>query len=167
MFTKTKIIFVITVLCLTIPFSVLAKKPQKGEWAGFFDAEPAIDCGDYTIFDNIVFEVSWIDFFDKSGDWIRTFENYRIYEDFYRDGKPVHLSSKSEFHVQAFYFDGEWQYEQRQGLFNQVTVPGYGNLFIQAGRIMRDSDGFFFEKGQGMGDFEASTAKLCDHLRQE
>lgn len=169
MFAKIKFIFVVAVLCLTIPFSVLAKKPEKGEWSDFFPAEPLIDCGDYWILDDLVFDVFWIDFFDKDGNWIREFENYTFYDDLYRDGKPIHLPGKVEFHVQAFYENDEWVYEQRQGLFFQITVPGYGNMFIQAGRIMRDADGFFFEKGQNITDeaFNESIERLCDYLRQE
>jgi len=169
MFTKVKFIFIITVLCLSIPFSVLANKPEKGEYSDFFLAEPLIDCGDYWILDDYVLDLFWIDFFDNEGNWIREFDNYSFFDDLYREGKPIHSSGKSEFHVQAYFENDEWVYEQLQGIFTQITVPGYGNMLVDTGRFMRDADGFYFEKGQlvGDGEFDERIEALCDYLRQE
>lgn len=168
MFTKLKFILVIAVLCLTIPFSLSAKKPEKGEWSGFFAEVSIIDCGDYWILTDEVVEIFWIDFFDKDDNWLREFLNFTVYEDLYREDKPKHLTGRLEFHVQSYWENYEWVYEQRQGLFMQITVPGHGNMLFEAGRIMRDADGVFFEKGQfidwdGTADFEP----ICNYLRQE
>ena len=71
--------------------------------------------------------------------------------------------------MQAHFEDGDWLWEQRQGLFLNVTIPGYGPLVIQVGRIMRDEDGFFFQTPHSDPDGSdlSTNGPLCNYLRQE
>lgn len=163
MFTKAKFSLVIVALCLAIPFTAQANKPIKGEWSGFFEEELIFDCDDYWILTNEFVEISWIYFFDQDGNWIREFFTITAVDDLYREGKPIHVSGSARVTAQAHYEDGEWLWEQRQGLFYKVTVPGYGDLVVETGRIMRDEDGFFFETPHSGSDY----GPLCDYLRQE
>lgn len=163
MLTKIRFLLITTVLFLTIPLGLQADKPLKGEWSGSFPAEPLFECGDYDILSNVFFEITWIDFFDRKGNWTREVFMITVVDDLFREGKPIHIPGSAKVTAQAHYENGEWLWEQRQGLFYKVTVPGYGALFAERGRIMRDQDGFFFETPHSASDY----GPLCDYLRQE
>lgn len=169
MFTRLKFSLVIATLCLTIPFSVTAKKPESGEWSGSTGTFPIIDCGDYLIFSDESLDTWWIDFFDQEDNLIRTFKNYSWHEDLYREGKPLRLSGSTNYHAQIHFENDEVVFRAMQGIFLQVIVPGYGNMLFEAGRVILDADwNIIFDKGNfldwgGTSDFE----EICNYLRQE
>ena len=163
MFTQFRFLFISAVLFLTIPLGLQANPPIRDEWSGYFESVPLLDCGDYWIMSNELVGLSWIYFFDRDGNFIREIFMIDVVDDLYREGKPIHVPGHANVIVQAHYEDGEWLWEQRQGVFYRVNVPGYGDLMVQVGRIMRDEDGFFFETPHA----EFEYGPLCDYLRQE
>jgi hypothetical protein len=169
MFTRPTFSLLIAIVCLTIPFSVSANKPESGEWSGFIGTFPIIDCGDYQILTDESLDTWWIDFFDQEDNLIRSLKHYAWHEDLYREGKPLHLNGSTNYHAQIYFEDGEMVLRAMQGIFFQVIVPGHGNMLFEAGRVILDADwNLIFDKGNwldwgGTSDFEV----ICNYLRQE
>jgi hypothetical protein len=93
MFDKFKLGLICVTLCLTVPLTASAAKPDSGKRSRFFEAAPLVFCGDFTIVDDFLVDVSWNYFYDNDGNFVRADEHYTFYDDLYHEDFPdgIHL----------------------------------------------------------------------------
>lgn len=155
----------ILVLIFTVPL-VHAAKPFNFDYEDEY-TEEIVDCGDFSVFDDVIEVGSVRRFFDKDGNVIRSKIHAAIYDDMYRDDdfEGPHLTGTG-------HINGRWSFDENDGWFYSETglgvsivVPGEGHLFLDVGRLMWHASGgweLVFTAGNRHdwenGDFDA----LCE-----
>lgn len=124
------------VLLTFVPMAHAAKPDMYTDEYGFI--LEIVDCGDFSVMDNI-WEVDKIkDFYDNEGNFMRSQINITAWDDIYRhdDIDGPHLYGTA--HVMARWTldgNGDW-FDTQSGLAVAITVPGEGQLFFDAGRLI-------------------------------
>ena len=168
MFDKFKLVFIWLTLCLMIPLTASAAKPDSGGGSYNFPADPFIFCGDFWILDNILMDYSWRDFYDKDGNVVRSAEKYTFDDDLYHEGFPdgIHLYGKGIGNNQSFFKDGEF-WRRVTGAEVKITVPGYGHMFFDAGQLLFVDGEIEFIRGKNHNYFRGETDAICDYFRNQ
>ena len=166
MFDKFKLGFICLTLCLTVPLTASAAKPDSGEGSYFFEADPLIFCGDFTIVDDLLLDVSWSEFYDKDGNFVRAAERYTFYDDLYHEGFPggIHLYGKAQGNHQYFFKDGEF-WHRVTGAEVKIMLPGYGHMLLDAGQLLFIDGEIEFIRGENHNYFQDETDAICDYFR--
>ena len=138
----------------------------------FWDYIEIVDCGDFSIMDDNFIMLDGKIFFDKDGNFIREQMHFRGFDDLYRDDDPegTHLTGTAHLNVRiSFDTNGDALWTQ-QGLAVAIIVPGYGPLFLDAGKLVFNMDNeweIIFSAGKhhdwNFGDFDA----LCEFFDQD
>lgn len=157
-------ILVLTVLTFIFPLSASAAKPALNKFSMFFPADPLVDCGDFWIVDDVAIDVAFKDFVDKDDNWVRSSEDYFFDDDLYNSNFPdgIHLTGNASVHWQR-YDDGSFQ---NTGVRTGITVPGYGQMFFDAGHFGKDSDGVFYVHGHNQDWTSWEIDAICKYLDQ-
>lgn len=160
---------ILALLLLAIPAQ--AGKPVSNTYEYWAFSE-VTDCGDFRVMDD-----AWViedvkDFFDKNGNLIRSQIHFTAFDDLYRDDDPdgIHLTGTAHLNARvSFDTNGDALWTQ-QGLAVAIIVPGYGPLFLDAGKLVFNMDNdweLIFSAGKhhdwNFGDFEA----LCEYFGQD
>lgn len=159
---------VLILLFFVASFNAQAGKPVTYtlEYPSFGEV---VDCGDFSVWDD-----AWIiedvkDFFDKDGNFVRSDSHFTAYDDLFRfdDPEGVHLTGTAHLKARiSFEENGDMLWTQ-SGLAVKIIVPGYGPIFIDAGRLVFNMDNgweLIFSAGKNhdwnFGDFAA----LCEYF---
>jgi len=153
-------------LFLLSSFDALANKPVSYTFEYPLLLE-IVDCGDFKIMDN-VWEVDDIkDFYDKDGNFVRSQILVSADDDLYRDDQPegIHLTGQARISGRVTFDENGDELWTQQGKAVAIMVPGYGPLFLDAGRLVFNVDDgweLIFSAGNrhdwNFGDFAA----LCE-----
>jgi hypothetical protein len=167
--TKCKFTFVLTILFLAIPLTTSAAKPDSGGGTFFFPGDPLVDCGDFWILDNTLMRVSWRDFYDEEGNWVRSEAHYSFKDDLYHEGFPegTHILGNSQANHQWYVKDGEMTAHKVSGLPVAITVPGYGPLFFEAGMWIGVDGELVFVAGKHKDWVEQDVDAICGYFRNQ
>jgi hypothetical protein len=168
MFDKFKLGFICLTLCLTVPITVSAAKPDSGGDSYIFEADPLIDCGDFWILDNILLDYSWQEFYDKDGNFVRAAERLTFDDDLYHEDFPdgIHLYGKALGNHQYFFKDGEF-WHRVTGAEVKITVPGYGQMFFEAGQLLFVDGELELMRGNNHNYVLDETDAICDYFRNQ
>lgn len=168
MFDKFKLIFIWLTLCLMIPLTASAAKPDSGGDLYFFEADPLVFCGDFWILDDTLMKESWRDFYDKDGNWVRTAARYSFDDDLYHEDFPngIHLYGNAQANHQWFIEDDD-VWHKVTGLPVGITVPGYGPMFFDAGQFVFVNGELEFVAGKNHNFIRDETDAICDYFRNQ
>ena len=168
MFDKFKLVFIWLTLCLIVPLTASAGKPDSGGGSYFIEADPLISCGDFLILDDLLLGYSWSDFYDKDGNWVRSSERYTFDDDLYHEDFPdgIHLYGKALGNHQWFSKDGEL-WHRVTGAEVKITVPGYGHMFFDAGQFVFVDGELEFIHGKNHNFYRGETDAICDYFRNQ
>ena len=158
-------LLLILVLLFFVPL-VHAAKPDQDMWEDAY-TEEIVDCGDFSVLDDVIEVVNVRRFRDNDGGFIRSKAHVTVYDDMYRDDdyEGPHLFGTG--HV-----NGGWSYDKvdgwvysESGLGVSIQVPGEGHLFLDVGRLVWNSGWeLIFVAGNRHdwehGDFDA----LCEYF---
>jgi len=138
----------------------------------FWDYAEIVDCGDFSVMDDSFAMLDGKIFKDKDGSFIREQMHFTGFDDLYRDDDPegTHLTGTAHLNVRiSFDTNGDALWTQ-QGLAIAIIVPGYGPLFLDAGKLVFNMDNeweIIFSAGKhhdwNFGDFDA----LCEFFDQD
>jgi hypothetical protein len=116
----------------------LAGKPLKvniaGDSAGFFIG----DCGTFNVLSDYIFEGHAKVWFDADGNPVRAVEHYNYDTIYYADTNPDEYLRGGPGEVENDHFDLIDGIVAVLGLPFKLTIPGYGVVFHDAGRIEID-----------------------------
>ena len=171
-FARTfKYFIYLLVLLLLLPSGALAAKPDFYSDEFTFETE-VVDCGEFSVMDEVT-EIDKIkDFYDKNGSFIRSQINITASDNMFRADDPdgVHLYGTA--HISAWItFDqnGDALWTQN-GKAVAIIVPQYGPIFLDAGKLIFNMDNgweLLFSAGRNkdwnFGDFAA----LCEFFEQD
>ena len=155
---------ILSMLFLLLSFDALAGKPVS-----YTDEYPylweIVDCGDFWVVDDS-WEIDKInEFYDKDGNFVRLQLIWTTYDDIYRDDEPegAHLFGKSHVSARISFDENGDELWTQQGQVVNITIPGYGPLFFDAGKVVYNVDNeIIFSAGKrhdwNFGDFEALCA---------
>lgn len=168
MFDKFKLVFIWLTLCLIVPLTASAAKPDSGGGSFNFPAAQFIFCGDFWILDNTLIDYSWRDFKDEDGNVVRATERYSFDDDLYHEDFPdgIHLYGKAGNYHQWF-FEGDEVWHKVTGSDVKITVPGYGHMFFSAGQLLFVDGEIEFIRGKHQDYFLGETDAICDYLRNQ
>lgn len=168
MFDKFKLGLICLTLCLTVPLTASAAKPDSGKGSYFFEAEPLVFCGDFTIVDDLLMDVSWNYFYDNDGNFVRADEHYTFYDDLYREDFPdgIHLYGRALNNQQYFFKDGEF-WHRVTGAEARFMLPGYGHVLFDAGQLLFIDSEIEFIRGKNHNYFLGETDAICDYFRNQ
>lgn len=168
MFIKFKLAVIWLILCLIVPLTASAAKPDSGGETFFFEADPLVNCGDFWIVDDTHMDYSWREFYDKDGNWVRAAERYSFDDDLYHADFPdgIHLYGNAQANHQWFYKDGEF-WHKVTGPVVGITVPGYGQMFFDAGQFIFVDGELEFIHGKNHNYILGETDAICDYFRNQ
>jgi hypothetical protein len=168
MFDKFKLVLIGLTLCLIFPLTASAAKPVSGGDSFFFEADPLIFCGDFWILDDTLMDYSWREFYDKDGEFVRAAERYSFDDDLYHEDFPdgIHLYGKAQANHQYF-FKGDEFWHKVTGAVVKITVPGYGQMFFDAGQFIFVDDELEFIHGKNHNYIRDETDAICDYFRNQ
>ena len=156
------------VLLLLTPSGALAARPDIYTDEFTYQTEVVV-CGEFSIMDEIT-EIDKIkDFYDKNGSFIRSQINITAFDDIFRSDDPDGMHLYGTAHVSGsvtFDENGDALWTQN-GKAVAITVPHYGPIFMDAGRLIFNMDKgweLVFSAGRNkdwnFGDFTA----LCSYF---
>ena len=158
----------LSVLFLLTPLYALAGKPDFYAYDDAYTIE-IVDCGDFSVMDDILEFGDIKDFYDKDGNFVRTQIYLTGFDDLYRDDDPggVRLSGKANISGRVSYNEDGDELWTQSGKAVAIMVPGYGPIFLDAGRLVYNVDDgwdLIFSAGKrhdwNFGEFEA----LCNYF---
>ena len=169
MTAKWKFTIILAVFCLTIPLTTSAAKPDSGGGEFFFPGDPLVNCGDFWILDDTLMKVSWRDFYDKDGAWLRSAARYSFKDDLYHEDFPdgLHINGNAQANHQWYAKDGGMTAHKVSGLPVRITVPGYGPLFFEAGMWIGVDGELVFVAGKHKDWIERDFEAICDYFRNQ
>jgi hypothetical protein len=163
------LLVLLSLLLMSLPAQATKPDAYTNEY-GF--ADEIVDCGDFSVWDDAWVVENVKDFYDKDGNFIRSDMAITGYDDLYRfdDVEGVHLTGTAHI-MGRVSFDGNGDMLWTQsGLAVAIIVPGYGPIFLDAGRLvfnMDDGWDLIFSAGKNhdwnFGDVEA----LCNYFDQD
>jgi hypothetical protein len=125
-------------------------------------------CADpgFEVWEDVSWEVKIKVFFDKNGDPVRIQRHWSVEGIVYNfDDPTLFLPYKNSVYNEKY--DFETEETKISGLWALVTVPGYGNVFIDVGLIIVDADfNVIFEAGKHQW-WNANVEGLCQFLAPE
>ena len=118
----------------------------------------------FWVYEDVDIAVKGKAYFDKQGNFVKQRTHWTV-EGVVFNGSAPEMALPYKNSAYTEHIDGDTMENRITGLFALVTVPGYGNLFIDVGVVVVDlEDGtIVFEAGKHQwfaGDVEA----LCEHL---
>ena len=158
---------VVTLLVFSIVFfgtSILqAGKPDMYTISGGGEAFVGY-CADFEVWEDVTWEMTVKDYFNKDGEFIRE-KIHTIIEGvvFNRDNPEFFVPYKNSSYTE--HYTGETNESRITGLWALVTLPGYGNIFIDVGVIVfhYDDGTYTLEAGKHQW-WEGNVDALCEHL---
>jgi hypothetical protein len=127
------------------------------------------DCGDFWVVDDS-WEIDKVnEFYDKDGNFVRLQLIWTTYDDIYRYDEPegAHLYGTSHVSARLEFDENGDEIWTQQGVVANITIPGYGPLFLDAGKVVNNvTNGWeiVFSAGKrhdwNFGEFEA----LCNYF---
>lgn len=168
MFDKFKLGFICLTLCLTVPLTASAAKPDSGGGSIFYEADPLVYCGDFSILTDFLMDYSWRDFYDKDGNWVRSAVQLTFYDDLFRHDFPdgIHLYGKARANEQHF-SEGDESRVKVTGTQVAITVPGYGHMFFDAGQFILVDGELEVIRGKNHNYLRDETDAICDYFRNQ
>lgn len=174
MFKRFSFILALSILCLTIPLSVLAAKPDSGKQTMFFPGDPLVFCDydgeddDFLILDDLLMNVTWSDFYDKEGNIIRHSEKYSFDDELYHEDFPEGIRLKGNARVNhQYYFDDESEKHKATGVNIGINAPGIGHLFFSTGHLMFIDGELVFVHGKNQDWVQWEVEAICDYLSDQ
>ncbi|MCW8924700.1 MAG: hypothetical protein OQJ84_00425 [Xanthomonadales bacterium] len=158
------LLLLLALLLVSLP--VQAAKPNLDAYEDAYTIE-IVDCGDFSVMDDVMEFGDIKTFFDKDGNFARTQIVIQAYDELYRDDDPegVRLSGKAQISGLVSFDENGDELWTQQGKATAIMVPGYGSLFMDVGRLVYNVDDgwdLIFSAGKqhdwNFGDFEA----LCE-----
>lgn len=167
---KLLIINMLVILALYPIGGAMADKPITitEEWDVV--EEPLADCGDFYVWSDSHQTFVSTDFYDKDGNLIKTQVHFTVTGGkVYNSEHPERSLPEGPDHA-MWYFYPDSDFLTQAGLALHVTVPGYGIIGINAGRIIMIPSGNYWEWDviwdAGQNDvFNGELYTLCDYLR--
>lgn len=129
-------------------------------------------CGDFEIWSDFVVTMSWMNRYDRSGQWMQ--QNLRIRigpRVYYNASNPEKVVAGGPSELANERWDPATGIVKGTGPTNKVHVPGYGNIFSENGSYTWQCEPVTFANCQlvrnvGPNQFaEQDLAELCDYLR--
>jgi len=155
-------------ICVVMWSSLVYAGPPIKESVAF-DVEESfvLDCGDFNILSDYSALGHTTFFFDNDGNLVRELNHYRyINSSYYNSNDPtVRVYGSGEVENLHWDYVGDPPTVANAGVSFSVKLPGYGVVFIRAGRLVFDLTTFeiVFEAGPNdlsTGNFEAFCAAL-------
>jgi len=155
------LLLLLTLLLVALPAQ--ANKPDFDTYEDAYTIE-IVDCGDFSVMDDVLEFGDIKIFYDKDGDFVRAQMIITAFDDLYRDDDPegVRLSGKAHISGLVSFDENGDELWTQQGKAVAIMVPGYGSLFMDVGRLVYNvHDGWtlIFSAGRqhdwNFGDFEA------------
>ena len=151
------IVLSITLLGIATAWAV---PPETGSWSDTFnfcpnegEQNPLYECGNGLVICELVdVKVNYKFFFDRNGDTVRYHEVTKFSGGFFEQGNPGNFLPYKDSTVTAEY-DFIEDVTSYAGNYLMLTVPGYGQLFRDVGRI----------SGEGWGVYPPYTFYAGDH----
>jgi hypothetical protein len=143
-----------------------AGQPVMYEFSGG-GAGPIGDCGDFEVWEDVTFEVSGKEFYNKDGVLVKIKEDWFVEGVIFNvDDPDKYLPYQNSRYAQTAYFDEAGDAEiHATGLWALVVVPGYGSIFVDVGHIAFDPMGNrIFDAGQHNW-FDGNVEEVCEFLR--
>ena len=166
---------VVTLLVLMGAGAAWAAPPVQGTASFLFDCclpdfFCPLNCGDefepFYICETADIDFKYKYFFNKDGDEIRYWEQQKLIGGWYEVADPDNFLPYIPLSL-TYKYDFITLEEVFTGVFALITVPGYGQIFKDVGRIAWDADGeVIFEAGEHQywnEDYEA----LCGYMMKE
>ncbi len=159
---------VLSMLFLLSSFDALADKPDFDTYEDAYTIE-IVDCGDFSVMDDVLEFGDIKTFYDKDGNFVRSQIIITAFDDVYRDTDPegIHLSGKAHISGLVSFDENGDELWTQSGKAVAIMVPGYGSLFMDAGRLVYNVDDgwdLIFSAGRqhdwNFGDFDA----LCTYF---
>ena len=133
------LLLLLVLLLVSLP--VPATKPDTYTFE-FPDLIEVADCGEFRVMDNAWVVLEFKDFYDKKDNYIRTQIHATGFDDLYSDADPegIHLTGTAHTNFRYFFNDSDELLLSQAGLAVGIMVPGYGPLFLDAGRLVWNED---------------------------
>ena len=107
-------------------------------------------------------QVDWKEFYDQNGDFKKYWEKVKFDSIVYEVGNPVNNVAYNPLSYTYTFLPSTGDVIFT-GLFAQITLPGYGNILRDAGRIVFNEGEIVFEAGDH--DFwNEEWDAVCDYL---
>lgn len=161
------LLFLLALLLVALPAQANKPDAYTVEYPAFGEI---VDCGDFSVMDD-----AWViedikDFYDKDGNFLRSQLIITAFDDLYRDDEPegVHLTGTAHISARISFDENGDALWTQQGKAVAIMVPGYGPIFLDAGRLVYNMDDgwdLVFSAGErhdwNFGEFEA----LCGFFK--
>ena len=121
-------------------------------------------CSDFEVWEDITWEAAVKDYYNKDGEFIKEKIHWTIEGVVFNYDNPE-FSLPYKNRVYTEHYTAETNESRYTGLWALVTLPGYGNIFIDVGVVVYYwGDGTItFEAGKHQW-WTANVDALCEHL---
>lgn len=157
----------ILVLLFVVPLTHAAK-PDSFIYEDEY-IEEIVDCGSFSVMDNVLETGKVQEFYDKDGNFIRQQVHVTVHDDMYRhdDFAGPHVYGTGHINGRFFFDKDGGAHWSESGLGVSISVPGEGPIFLDVGRLVwSESEGWDLTFVAGNrhdwenGDFDA----LCEYF---
>jgi len=143
---------------------LLAGKPDMYTVEGSFLEGLVGSCGEeFEVWEDVSYVAKVKDYYNNDGEWIRTKVHWTVEGVVYNaDAPDNYLPYKNS--VYNDFLNNDTGEDRIAGLWALVTVPGYGNIFIDVGLLIFDAEfNIIFEAGQHQW-WSSNVGGLCPFL---
>ena len=157
----------VTLLVFSIVFfgaSILqAGKPDMYSFSGGGQALVGY-CADFEVWEDVTFEVQGKDYYNKDGEFVKQKWHWTVEGVVYNGDHPeIYLPYKNSVYNE--HYIAETDESRYTGLWALVTLPGYGNIFIDVGvSVYYWEDGTYTLEAGKHQWWEGNVDALCEHL---
>ena len=170
------LVVLITGLVFGAGATTWAAPPEQGTAFFSFDCCQSfggfcpLNCGTelepFLICETADIDIKYKYFFNKDGETIRYWEHNKLIGGWYEVNDPDNFLPYIPLSL-TYKFDYITLEEVYTGVFALITVPGYGQIFKDVGRIAWDGDGeVIFEAGEHQY-FNDDTEALCNYMMND
>jgi hypothetical protein len=165
---KSPALFLALVLLVFGCGDVFAGKPDSHS-LGYYDLLDVVNCGDFSVMDDVRVVANISDHFDADGNIERSHIHLVARDDFYRDDDPggSHVTGKARISERVSFDEAGNPLWAPVEIFVTVRVSGVGVLLLDVGALEVELDGDWnFEfSGDRFSDWAAADFEaLCAHF---
>lgn len=121
-------------------------------------------CGGFEVWEDVTWVIEGKDYYNKNGEFIRQKWHWTV-EGFVFNSEDSEIKLPYKNSVYNEHYSAETNESRYTGLWALVTLPGYGNIFIDVGVVVFNwGDGSFTLEAGKHQWWEANVEELCQFL---
>ena len=160
------------ILLGSVAFGESKRRTEKGSFSNAVTGFVVGQCDGFQILADWVFQLSWVDLYDKSGQFVQEIDHYRVLGQtvYYNSEDPTKAVFGGPGESEQSQYDGATGMIYGHGAIWKIKVPGYGVIFAETGTYILQCDPYTFSNCElvsntGHNQFwDNDLAAVCDYL---